>query len=246
MVHKKRRSIRGTGARSSNSSRIVIYVLAALLIATFLACLALSTGPSNFGDDLQYAFLAYGANHGQFIQLTTMPLYVRVLQVLPIALMFRIFGYGPVQGIIWDALSFTCTALLVFLIGRELYGDRTALLAALIFILFPMAFVYSITMSDNPPMMLFAALSAYLLLRAVRSGSWRWYLSAGASMLLAPLASPEGFIFWVFAGLFLIVECARRRIRLNRASLQLVTGFLVALCLLFAFNYATSRNPFIT
>ncbi len=221
-------------------------MLAALLSSTFLLCLALSTGPSNFGDDLQYAFIAYGASHGQFVQLTTMPLYVRVLQVLPIALMFRIFGYGPVQGIIWDALSFIGTALLVFLIGKELYGERIALLAALLFILFPMVFVYSITMSDNPPMMLFAGLSAYLLLRAVRSGSWKWYLSAGASMLLAPLASPEGFVFWVFAGLFLAVECSRHKIRPNRASLQLITGFLAALCLLFAFNYATSHNPFIT
>ena len=119
-------------------------------------------------------------------------------------------------------------------------------IAALLIAFLPMAGILAVTMSDNIPMMFFATLSMFALLRASRSHSKEWYLASGITLVLVPLTTPEGFIMWVIAALFVAEELFRGRQKLDGKMLCLPLGFAIALAGLMLFNYLNVGNPLVT
>ena len=139
---------------------------------------------SHLGDDLDYSFLAHYFASGSFVQSASDIFSVRILHVIPIGIMYEIFGYGVLSSSAWDTICFLMTIALTFLIGRELCNEYVGAIAALLLAFLPMAGILAVTMSDNVSMMFFASLSMFALLRDRRaiqeSGTWhpesRWRL----------------------------------------------------------------------
>jgi hypothetical protein len=221
-------------------------ILAIIILYTIIYSLLSSPGPSHLGDDIAYSFLAYQAVHGTFSQTLSFILSIRILQIYPIAFFYALFGGSALSSAAWDITCFSLSVLFAFLIGKELYDEYTGIIAAFLLAVFPLVAVYSVTMSDNIPMMFFVSLSAYSLLRAIKTSSRKWWLAAGATLVFPALVIPEGFIFWIIVALFLILELIRKKISINRITLHYIYGFIIILVALFLFNYINSGNPFIT
>ena len=203
-------------------------------------------GPSHMGDDIAYAFLAHYVSAGTFSQNPGDILSLRVLHIIPIGFFYAVFGAGILSSAAWDILSFTLSVLLVFLIGKEIYGEYVGLLASFLFSFFPIVAIYSLTMSDNIPMMLFAYLAVFLLLKAIKANSKKLYFAAGMAFFAPPVAMPEGFIIWIVVGAFLLIELLRKKVAINRTTLFFLYGFFVAFALLAAFNTVNAKAPLIT
>ncbi len=232
---------------ADRKNALVVRVALLLIVAYTLAySIAFAVGPSHMGDDIAYSYLAYQASQGNFSQSMGDILSVRILHIFPIGFFYLIFGPGILSSVAWDMISFACSTVIVFLLGKELYGERAGLLAAFLLSVFPLAAIYSTTMSDNVPMMLFGSLTMYSLLLGTKRNSRKWYFISGAMAVATALTIPEGFILWVVMAAYLFVELFRRRLSLNKTTLFLAYGLVCALLALFAFNYINAKSPFIT
>lgn len=226
--------------------RLIVIGLLAILICTSVYAVAFATGPSHYGDDIAYTSRAYQASIGKFQQTMGDVLSIRILQIFPTAFFYTIFGYGKLSSSAWDILAYVLSVFLTFLIGREIYDDKIGLLAAALMAVFPMAAMYSTTMSDNPTMMFFVCVSVLCFLKAMKSKEKKWYFATGLSLILAPLVTPEGLILWIVLGLFFIIEVLRGEQKLNMTFAYLALGFLIALGVLCLFNYISTGYPLIT
>ncbi len=230
-------------------------LLLAIMAYTLIYSIYFAVGPTHLGDDIAYSFLAHYATAGTFMESNGDILSVRLLQIFPIAFFYYIFGAGALSSVAWDILCFTLSVLLAFLIGRELFDDKVGLLSAFLLATFPLAAIYSTTMSDNVPMMFFVSLSFFALIKAIKNKSRFWYFITGVALMAAPLTIPEGFIWWIMVGFLLIIGLIFRKLpvgnrsasfSINRKSLYMILGFLIALCVVMTVNYFNSKNAFIT
>ena len=86
----------------------------------------------------------------------------------------------------------------VFLLAREIAGERTALLAAALAAVYPHLAYYSIHFASEPLFTLLLTLSKWAFLRAMRRNSAAWYLASGLLLGCAALTRPVGFYFFPF------------------------------------------------
>lgn len=223
------------------------YLLALFAIAAFalIYSLLFIIGPSSYGDDPTYLSLAYGAATGNFVQ-SSYIFSVRLMMIFPIALFYKLFGVSLYTDSMWDILCFVGSVIAAFSIGKELYNEKAGILAAFLLSIFPLTAILAPTVSDNIPMMFMTAMAMLSILYAQRRSSKFWYFAAGFFLIASPLVTPEGFIIIPIAVLYLVIELFRRKITVNRKSLHLAYGVLMAGLLLMAFNYLNSGHPLIT
>lgn len=112
------------------------------------------------------------------------------------------------------------TVYLVYELGRQLYGRRAGLVAALLLALMPYHVVVSRQVLLDGPMTMFATLTLLLLVRYVLSGRRAWVYAAGAAMGLTFLAKETSIVllFAIYAFLALTPEL---RVRLRDLAISL-------------------------
>jgi len=100
------------------------------------------------------------------------------------------------------------TVYLVYELGRQLYGRRTGLVAALLLALMPYHVVVSRQVLLDGPMTMLATLTLLLLVRFVLSGRVAWLYATGAAMGLTFLAKETSIVllFAIYAFLALTPE----------------------------------------
>ena len=114
-------------------------------------------------------------------------------------------------------LLYPLVTLLIWAIARRLFGGRVAFWSALAFLLLPGVSLSSLIISTDVPFFLFWTLALYAYLRAVEepaaaaSGSWRWWLLAGAAAGLGLLTKYTMVIFALSVLLHLALTPALRR-----------------------------------
>jgi hypothetical protein len=113
-----------------------------------------------------------------------------------------------------SALAGVITVYLVYEIGRQLYGRRAGLVAALLMALMPYHVVVSRQVLLDGPMTMFATLTLLLLVRFVLSGRAAWLYATGAAMGLTFLSKETSIVllFAIYAFLALTPEL---RVRLR-------------------------------
>lgn len=220
-----------------------------LLLAILVYALAYSVkfvqGPSFYGDDTAYANLAWQINIGQFME-SQYIFSLRLLQIFPIALFYKLFGVTLLSSAAWDIICFLGTILVIFYFCKEIYSKKVGVLAALLFSFFPLVVKYSTTMSDNLAMMFITAASLVALFIAVKRNSPKHYIAAGLLFVASPLTSPEGVVT-VFAGIaYLVILLLMRKIKFKSSAIPLGIGIMTGLVLLMIANLFFSGNPFIT
>jgi dolichyl-phosphate-mannose-protein mannosyltransferase len=86
------------------------------------------------------------------------------------------------------------TVLLVFEIGRQLYGRRAGLIAALILGLMPYHVIVTRQVLLDGPMTLFATLALYLMVRYAMTERRLWLYAAGGALGLTVLSKETGIV----------------------------------------------------
>ncbi len=117
------------------------------------------------------------------------------------------------------------TVYLVYELGRQLYGRRTGLVAALLLALMPYHVIVTRQVLLDGPMTMFATLTLLLLVRFILSDRPAWLYAAGAAMGLTFLSKETSIVllFAIYAFLALTPEL-RVRIR----DLAISMGVMVA------------------
>lgn len=161
-----------------------------------------------------------------------------------LALVFR-GGVEPVLGRMTAAAVGVLNVLLVYRLGKELYGRRAGLLAALILSLMPYLVVVNRQVLLDGPMTLCATLTLLLTARYASTHNPRWLYAAGAGMGLTFLAKEIGIVLLgaVYAFLALSPEI---RVKLRQLAVSvLAMGMVIApfpLSLALAGGASAGRN----
>ena len=220
--------------------------LVILLAYALVYSIANVGGPSFYGDDTTYLGLANDVLMHNF-QESSYIFSIRLLQIYPIAFFYALLGVNQLSSSLWDIFSFVLTAAVVFFIGKEVYNSLVGILSSFLYCIFPLVVRLSATISDDIPMAFLTSLAVLALVMAEKHNSRKWYFLSGAFALASPIVTPEGAIIIVFIAIFLIVELARKRIKL-KDGLFAVYGFVIAGLILMLVNYLLTnpRNPLIT
>jgi hypothetical protein len=221
-------------------------LLAAIVICVAVYAVVCAIAPSKEGDDVSYSFYAHDAANGIFVQSPGDVNSLRILNILPIAFFYTLFGVSMQSGAAWSALSFAMTVLITFFIGRELYDERVGILAAFLIGIFPIVAIYADTMSDNPPLMMLMSLAILGYIYGKNRESRLWYAVCGLSVAAMIFVTPLGFTMWILILIFFAVEMVRGALRMNRKNLYVFYGFIIAMAIFCAYNYVNSGYPFIT
>ena len=152
--------------------------------------------------------------------------------------------YWPIRAArLINALLAVITVWLCYLTGREATGRAaTGLLAASLVAFLPEFTFRAMNVSDDTLLMLFAALTTYLLMRIVRRGyTWGLGIAAALAIASACLCKTFAFFFPAVYALAVLTERGTIRARLTRLAPLFLTLALLAPWLLR--NQVLYNNP---
>jgi hypothetical protein len=127
--------------------------------------------------------------HPLLFQLIASPFYRSGIPELPGRYLNALFGVG--------------TILLVFQLGRLMYGRRAGALAALLLAVMPYHVIVTRQVLLDGPMTFFATAALVCLAALARTGQSRWLVAAGSCLGLAALTKETAVILGVSAFVFL-------------------------------------------
>ncbi|WP_406044835.1 glycosyltransferase family 39 protein [Micromonospora sp. NBC_00898] len=129
-------------------------------------------------------------------------------------------GEVDVAGRVVVAMLGVATVLAVHLLGARLYGRRVGLVAALLVAVMPYHVVVTRQVLLDGPMVLFATLTLYCLVRFVQGQRMLWYVAAGAMLGLTMLTKETSVVLagGVYAFLAL-TPTVRRPVRMSLLAL---------------------------
>ncbi|MBI3855827.1 MAG: glycosyltransferase family 39 protein [Planctomycetes bacterium] len=116
-------------------------------------------------DDSVYFAGAQRFARGEGLSSTDL-LQTRVAYVVPLALLFRIFGPGPLSLALQALAASLALVVLAHELARVRFGERTARGAALFVAFLPLDLVYATQANTDGPLASWLAIAAFLLLRA--------------------------------------------------------------------------------
>jgi hypothetical protein len=155
---------------------------------------------------------------------------LRLALLLPVALLFRVFPTAEFVAVLYPmALSFG-TIILVWLIGRRLYGEAAGLFAAFVLATFPADVVYGTMLLPDIAVPFWLSLAVWALLVAEDGGArvrW-WYAASGFAVFLAFITRENSYYFALF-----FVPLAFSAARWRKGLWCAVAGFVVPVILLY-------------
>jgi len=117
-----------------------------------------------------------------------------------------IFGDTELAIRLGAIILVTLTSILIYNIGKELFGKKAGLLALIIFNLIPTFLAGSIFLVPQQPLILFWALSMFIFIKIIRSGNKHlWYL-LGLGVGLGLLSDYVMLLFFPAVGLYLLLN----------------------------------------
>ena len=229
----------------TNANKKYYFLLLAVVVFAITYSVIFVDGPSYFGDDVTYLNLAYNVLHGRFIE-SSYIFSIRLMQIMPIALFYKLFGVNLITDSAWDITSFVGIIIVSFFMAKELFNERAGAIAATLAAFFPLIVVYSSTISEDVPLAFLTSLALLSLLYGQNRNSERWYMLCGILLVASFLVSPEAAVVWIIVIAYLIVEVLLKKIKINKTLAHLAYGIAIALIVLMAFNYFNSQNPLVT
>lgn len=158
---------------------------------------------------------------------------------------------GATTALLFNSLVTAATAVLLFVVARQIgYGEREALIGALVFGLATLAWPYAKTCFSEPLAGLCLLIAFWALLRLRESASPAISAIGGAALALAVATRYANLAMIPLFGAFLVYETWRRNIMPGQNSLALwrvvgafVLPLAIAAALLAAYNVARYGNP---
>jgi len=218
----------------------IVFVVASGVLVAFLVVAPPSLRPNEgYNDyDVFYRPVAENLIEGKGYvndkgvpELHNPPGYPLILAVVFMAA--RAVGVSQSTALTWfTVLTMASCAVLIFLIARELISQEWAVLAALLYITYPIVLVVASYRFSEAPFSFVLYLSVLVLIRAMRRQGRRtalWLLAVGGLVGYGALIRPAAFgLFLAFSvGLWFWGQAGLRR-RLAHAGL-VVTGTLIVI-----------------
>jgi 4-amino-4-deoxy-L-arabinose transferase-like glycosyltransferase len=139
------------------------------------------------------------------------------LTTVLIALTSLVTGVGPESaGLIVSVLSGGIATAALYLLARDQFGERVALVAALLFAVHPQIVEAATSVQSDGIHLAFFLVAALLAWRTLEKGRFFDALGAGILCGLAYLTRPEGLAVGVVLGGWLVVDLVRKRISWRR------------------------------
>jgi hypothetical protein len=167
-----------------------------------------------FSDDLQYSYEAYRVSAGTFHD-THGLIQMRLGVILPIALLYRLFGPSDLTLVAYSLACSLGLIVLIFLLGRMLFGEKTGLLASLLLAFFPLEIEEATSAMPDVPQAFFIALALYHFMslygktgsgELAFSRSLRGYFITGLIAGFAYFIRDTAVLIFPFLALFLTVD----------------------------------------
>ena len=134
---------------------------------------------------------------------------------------YRMFGVSPVGGRLLSVAFGMATVWVTYAIGTRLYARRVGVLAALLIGVMPYAVVVNRQVILDGPMVFFASLALYLLIRFIQSDRAAWLYAAAAALGVATLTK-ETAILLVGGAYAFFALTLKTTLRLTQAAIALV------------------------
>jgi hypothetical protein len=233
----------GLGVLPREETRLVRWQVVGLLgiiaVAVVLRVTLLTEMPASlFRDEARHALRAARIVDDPGYRPVFEPeIYLPALFLYPLALAFKLFGVSIMTLRLLMALIGVGDVLLLFLLGRQLFGTRVGLIAAALFaasfwalraerIGFAQSFACGLVL-----------LALFLFVRAVQTGRWRDWTLAGvgaAGTIYSYFTGPFALILMALVALAFLVRAPRRfpRFWLPRFALLAVVFLVLAVPLL--------------
>lgn len=219
-------------------------VVAAVLIAAALFRVAHTLSASGdayaadrAGDEIHYHEWAGEISQGQFVR--DAPFFTSPLYAYALALAYRIGGESLATARILNVLLGASTVCLIFLLARDVFDQRTAVLAAVLYGFSAVSLFYE-TFPDKTTLVTFLAAVGFLASeRALRGGSPRRWFLAGLAVGVAALAHA---LLLVFVPVIAGVAVWRRGPDRLRCVALFATGGLLAIAPATAHNYVAGAD----
>jgi 4-amino-4-deoxy-L-arabinose transferase-like glycosyltransferase len=192
------------------------------------------------GDELGYYHFSYDASKGLLSHAENFHA-TRIGVIYPTALSYILFG---VNGFSSNALPFVMgmlSVLLVFFLGRLLFGDRVGLIAAFLMSIYPVQVFYSTVLYPDLPSAFLVALSVYVFFLAEKEHLkiGYGYLAVGFLVGVAYLMKELSVVIFSFFGVYVLWK---RRLKWDLA--WIVVGFALVLSIELAYYWAYENNAF--
>ena len=152
-----------------NRKTALVYLILAIIVAN-AAYYGFThyEGPSVYGDDPNYLYLASSMIHGTYIM---NPGYI---------------------------FSYLGAIIVTFLLGRFFYSNKAGLFAAFTLSIFPLLTKYAVTTGEDPPLMFISSLAMLMLLYGIKSHKPKYYLTSGILLVADWLISYEAGVVIAF------------------------------------------------
>ncbi|MCP5299319.1 MAG: glycosyltransferase family 39 protein [Chromatiaceae bacterium] len=160
-----------------------------------------------------------------------------------IALTTGIWGSSELAVDVGAIILYSLTSWVVYLIGRDHFGEREAIWAGISFAAMPVVGFNSLFVSTDAPLMFFWALSVLFFGRAVRSDHWRWWLATGCAAGLGMLSKYSMGVLAVGLLAFLLTSAESRRRLFGR---RLWTAVVLAALILLPNILWNARHDFVS
>ncbi|MDI3467563.1 MAG: hypothetical protein OJF50_006384 [Nitrospira sp.] len=166
---------------------------------------------------------------GTGIMYTKYPIFTPPLYAILIALGTATFGDELLPIKLLQIIADSGTTCVVFIIAREILGQRIALLTGFFLAFYPFSIYAALYIGSETLFTFFLSLFVLFLLRAVSFYSVHWYLLAGFSLGIATLirGTTQFFLVVVPVALFLTCRTLNKRILLG----YLLMCFAFVLCI---------------
>lgn len=195
-------------------------------------------------DDFTYCRFASQILHGErYFSAESEFRSLRWPTILPVVLSFGLLGVSE-GAAVWGSLAYSLGGIIVlFWIGRRLFGDRVGLYAALLLAVFPGDVLYATQLMPDIAISFFMGLSVFFFLKGEAATDLREamlsYGFCGLAMLGAFLCRVTAVYHFLFFAYFVF---SRRR--LDRGAWLIFGAFGAALGLLYIFYYLKTGDLF--
>jgi 4-amino-4-deoxy-L-arabinose transferase-like glycosyltransferase len=192
----------------------------ACLMGVFLICLLLGLAyavlnPNSilpYQDAAEYDSLAWSLVTDQGYSLRGMPTALRPpIYPLFLAGVYAIFGHEFIYVRLAQILLHGINALLVYALGRNMFGRRAGLLAGLLYSLYPAFTIYTGLLLSETLTITLMLLALFGLFKVFQDGAWTWAVAGGLAWGLGTLTRPTNLYYPILLfGLFLMWPAMRR------------------------------------
>lgn len=193
----------GRGTISKPTGALLIILLLALALS-----LQFFVGMARY-DDYEYAQAAYNLANGVYrVSGFNLHHQARLTIVVPVAVSFRLFGVNEQSAEVWPLLCALGSIVLIFYLGKLLFDQITALIAALLLSFFPLGVVYSTQLLPDIIQPFFLALSVLCFLKGHDTCDTRassiWFSLSWLSVGMAFFTRESGVVILLFHIAFIL------------------------------------------